>query len=204
MAEPIASRHPLGLPAGSVRATISLIIAGLFWTLLLMPEEKKIAIPLFLHFCTAMILLFFFAHGRTISSTEDQSPPWGLPRGTFRFLIVLGTAAVFGLHYYLRGSLPLAKLVPEPGQMNQWPQLVIALAGGLGLGWLIGHGPWRNSAKFQDLQAWVSLLAMLGLAIEVIVLLFINPTLKQDLKVDLSIWECVLTGVVAWYFGARS
>lgn len=198
------SRHPLGLPAGSVRATIALFIAALFWTLMLMPDDKRIPIPLFLHFCTAMILLFFFAHGRTISATEEQRPPWGLPRGTFRFLIVAGTAGVFGLHFYLRGTWPISKLVPDPNQMHQWPGLLIALAGGLGLGWLVGRGPWRESSKFQDLQAWVSLLAMLGLTIETVILLFVNPNLKQDFKVDLSVWECILTGVVAWYFGARS
>ena len=142
MAEETTHRHPLGLPAGSVRATIALMIAGLFWTLLLVPEEKSIPIPLFLYFCTVMILLFFFAHGKTISAVESDSPPWGLPRGTFRFLIVAGTAAVFGLHYYLRETLPLNKLVPQPGQLKQWHNLLIALVGGLGFGWLVGHGPW--------------------------------------------------------------
>ena len=202
--EPEVSRHPLGLPPGSVRAVLSLIIAGLFWTLLLLPDEKQIPIPLFLYFCAAMILLFFFAHGNTIRYEDGQSSPWGLPRGTFRFLLVAGTAAVFGLHYYLHQTLPLAKIVPQPNQLAQWPNLLVALAGGLGFGWLVGHGPWRKSAVFMDIQAWVSFLAMLGLTIEIVVLLFVNRNLKEDLKIDLSMWECVLTGIVAWYFGARS
>ena len=87
-------RHPLGLPAGSVRATLSTFVAALFWTIMLLPNEKNIPIPLFLYFLTALILLFFFSHGKTIGTNEERSP-WGLPRGTFRFLIIAGTAAVF-------------------------------------------------------------------------------------------------------------
>src|SRR5207249_2205366 len=100
------TRHPLGLPAGSVRATIALLIVGLFWALLLIPAEKQIPIPLFLYFCSALILLFFFAHGKSISPAPGQKAPWGLPRGTFRFLIVAGTMAVFGVYYYQHQDLP--------------------------------------------------------------------------------------------------
>ncbi|MFL5342724.1 MAG: hypothetical protein ACJ8F7_21540 [Gemmataceae bacterium] len=203
MAEPL-SRHPLGLPAGSVRATLALIISGLFWTLLLIPDDKAVPIPLFLYFLSAMILLFFFAHGKTISGEEGQKPPWGLPSGSFRILILLGTGVAVGLHYYLYGHWPLQRLKPQPDQLSQWPTLLIALLAGLGLGWLFGRGPWRRSAVFQDLQAWVSLLAMLGLGAEIIIVLFINPSLKADVKLDLTTWECVLTGIVAFYFGARS
>lgn len=203
MAEAL-TRHPLGLPAGSIRAALSMFIAGLFWTLLLLPAERQITIPLFLYFLTAMILLFFFSHGRSVGAEDDRSP-WGMPRGTFRFLIIAGTAAVFGFHYYLYQSLPLDKLVPKPEQLGQWRNLLIALGAGLGSGWLIGRGPWRRTAVFQDVQAWVSLLAMLGLTAEIVIVLFINPNFQnQDLKLDLSTWECILTGIVAWYFGARS
>ena len=98
----------------------------------------------------------------------------------------------------------ICKLVPRPDQLSQWPKLLIAFAVGLGSGYLIGRGPWRKSAAFQDVQAWISLLAMLGLTAEIIIILFINPTMKQDLRIDLSTWEAILTGVVSWYFGARS
>jgi hypothetical protein len=203
MPDPVL-RPPLGLPAGSVRAILALIIAGLFWTLLLIPDEKAIPIPLFLYFLSAMILLFFFAHGKSISSEEGQSAPLGLPRGTFRVLILLGTVAVCGLHYYLYGHFPLQRLKPLPEQLNQWPLLLAWLVGGVALGWLVGRGPWRRSYVFMDLQAWVALLAMLGLGAEIVIVLFINPSLKTDVKLDLSTWECVLTGVVAFYFGSRS
>jgi hypothetical protein len=199
-----AVRHPLGLPAGSVRALLAMMIAAQFWTLLLIPEDKGFIIPLFLYFLTAVVLLFFFAHGKSISTDANQRPPFGLPRGTFRGLIILGTAAVFGYYVYRYNQSPLPRLVPKPEQLGQWPGLLIALAAGLGGGWLVGRGPWRKSMMFQDFQAWLSLLAMMGLVIETIFVLLINPNLRQEHKVDLTLWECILTGVISWYFGARS
>lgn len=75
---------------------------------------------------------------------------------------------------------------------------------GLLSGWIIGRGPWRGAAFFQDIQAWVSLLAMIGLVIEVIVLVFINPSLEKSSPLDLHMLEAILTGIIAWYFGSRS
>lgn len=200
---PPAVRHPLRLPAGSVRALLAMLIAGLFWLLLLLPAEKQIPIPLFLYFLAGMILMFFVSHGNSISSS-GQPPPWGLPRGTFRFLLIVGTIAVIAAHIYLRQSSPLPRLVPAADQLQQWPNLTIALFGGLSLGWLVGRGPWRNSAVFQDLQAWVSIIAMFGLTAEVVILLFINPNLEANPPVDLRVYETILTGIIAWYFGSRS
>src|SRR6266568_188237 len=135
-------RQPLRLPAGSVRALLALLIAGLFWLLLLLPAEKQIPIPLFLYFLAGMVLLFFVAHGNSISAA-GQPPPWGLPRGTFRFLLIAGSIAVIAAHIYLRNTSPLPRLVPNAEQLKQWPNLTIALFGGLLLGWLVGRGPWR-------------------------------------------------------------
>lgn len=198
------TRHPLGLPAGSVRAVLALAIAGLFWTILLLPESCNIPVPLFLYFLSVMVVLFFFGHGKSIGAPDEKSP-WGLPRGTFRVIIVLGTIAGVAAHFYLHQEHVWRRLRPDADQLRaQWPYLLIALSAGLAFGWLIGRGPWRRSAVFQDLQAWVSLLAMLGLMVELIIVLFINPNLGADLKLNLTIWESVLTAIVAWYFGSRS
>src|SRR5207237_6946908 len=158
------------------------------WLLLLLPAEKQIPIPLFLYFLAGMVLMFFVAHGNSISAA-GQPPPWGLPRGTFRFLLIVGTIAVIAAHIYMRHTSPLPRLVPNAEQLKQWPNLTIALFGGLLLGWLVGRGPGRYSAVFQDLQAWVSILAMLGLAAEVVILLFINPSLEEHPPLDLRIYE---------------
>jgi len=208
-------RHPFGLPAGSVRAVLALLIAGLFWTIILLPEDKNIPVPLFLYFLLIPIAMFFFAHGRTIAVGEKSA--WGLPKYSYRVLIILISIGGVALHYYLYGHGPWERLIPLPTDFGDkaqlqklaewakpWPKLLIAMVAGLVLGRLIGQGPWRQSAVFQDIQAWVSLLAMLGLGIETILHLLVNPQLGDNLKLDLGTLEAVLTGIVAWYFAARS
>src|SRR5262245_39527315 len=91
------SRHPLGLPPGSVRAMLSLMICGLFWILISLPADKNVPIPLFLYFLLSLILVFFVAHGSTIGRASGSlQSPLHLPRGTFRVFIVLGSAAAVG------------------------------------------------------------------------------------------------------------
>jgi hypothetical protein len=43
---------------------------------------------------------------------------------------------------------------------------------------------------------------MAGLGIEVVIRLFVNPSLERD--INLPLWEEVLVGIVAFYFGVRS
>jgi hypothetical protein len=64
-------------------------------------------------------------------------------------------------------------------------------------------GPGGVSPWFQDLLAWVSILAMLGLGIDFMIRLFINPTLQAG-QLDLPFWEGELASMVAFYFGVRS
>src|SRR4051812_11734911 len=97
-------RHPLGLPAGSVRAALVLQIALLFWLIVLYPQEKLVNpqekllhVPLYLYFLLGLVLAFFTAHGHTIAPAGAGEPsPWHLPRGVFRVLILLVTVAVVG------------------------------------------------------------------------------------------------------------
>ena len=57
---------------------------------------------------------------------------------------------------------------------------------------------------YQDLLAWVALLAVLGLGAEVLIQTVINPSLPEDKRLDLPAWQGVLSAVVGFYFGARS
>lgn len=54
----------------------------------------------------------------------------------------------------------------------------------------------------QDLRAWVSLIAMLGLVAAVVIEVFINPELPE--RLNLPLWHAILTGIVVYYFAARS
>jgi hypothetical protein len=200
---PPVYRHPLGLPAGSIRAILTLMIMVPIWLILLLPEDWQVRVPPALYALLSMVLHFFASHGHSIGPPgADQPSPWNLPRGFFRVLLLAGTALVVGWQYANHPDLLFQRLTPTETQLAQWPYIVLALLGGFGVGWLLGRGPWRRAAWFQDVLAWVSLLAMIGLVVEVILLVLVNPRLREEL--DIEPWERVLTAVVAGYFGARS
>ena len=56
----------------------------------------------------------------------------------------------------------------------------------------------------QDVEAWLALLAVLLLTLEVLFQLVINPTLPPDRQINLPHLENVLASIVGFYFGARS
>lgn len=196
-------RHPLGLPPGSIRAVLALMIAGLFWTVLVLAERNPaVEVPLFLYFLTGMVLLFFGSHGYTIGSQTNAGSPLNLPRGTIRLLLIAGTIGVVAWMYYTDPTRIREIVTPKPAQLEQWPQLLMTTVGGYAVGYLIGRGPWRRKSSFQDLLAWVSLMAMIGLVIETVWIVFINPSLVEGMT--LHTWEAALTAIVSFYFGARS
>jgi hypothetical protein len=197
-------RHPLGLPPGSIRAVLALMIAGLFWLFLALPDSfpQEEKVPLFLYVLLAMVFLFFGSHGHTIGRHLTGQSPLYLPRGILRATLLIGSAALIGWLYYTNPERLTNRLTPDPKHLEQWPVLLISAFGGFTVGCVVRKGPWRQSAGFQDILATVSLLAMLGLVIETILVVFIKSTTVQTM--DLSTWEAILTAVVAFYFGARS
>jgi len=205
---PARPRHPLGLPAGSVRALLSMMILGLFWLLLVVPEQpgkNPIHVPLAVYCLLALVFHFFGAHGSSIPpSSAGQPAPWHLPRGTFRLLMALGTAAVVGYEYWFEYDRMIARLTPplDKDQLAAWPYLLGSLGGGFFFGMILRLGPWRNSAAYQDILAWISLLSVLGLAVEILLHVVINPTMTMP--IDTLTFECILIAIVSCYFGARS
>jgi len=200
-------RQPLGLPAGSVRALLTLMILGLMWALMLMPDEKKIQIPLYLYYLMFLILGHFFAaHGNSIASpTTGTASPLHLPRGTLRALIIMGFLAVFGYRYYVHPDLEDFLKLREP--LLQQPYLPLVILGGFFLGIVINRLTGRllrTAAWFQDILAWVALLATIGLCAEVIILLIINPSVDPEHRLYLHSWHVVLSAIISFYFGARS
>jgi len=195
-------RHPLGLPAGSVRAVLSLTIVGLFWLLLLLPADMDGKVPLYLYFLLGLVLLFFASHGRSIApqGTTHRSP-LGLPRGSIRGIILVGTVAVIVWCIKSDRELLIERLTPNLQQLQQWPYLLGALLGGFFLGWIIRLGPWKGVYWFQDVQAWISLIAIVLMGAEIVIRLFIRPNMDQE--IDLPLFEKILVGIVAFYFGVR-
>jgi hypothetical protein len=204
-------RQPLGLPTGSVRAILALMVCGTIWAILLLPEirpgVRPVAIPLYLYYLMFLILGHYFGMRAHHALTMPRpSPPLHLPRGSLRLLFIVGFAAVLGWGFYHDPDFA-SHLVPAA---NEQPYLIVVVLGAFFIGIVVGRvgnrvfvGPDGVSPWFQDLLAWVSLLATLGLGIDFMIRLFINPTLQAG-QLDLPFWEGTLASVVAFYFGVRS
>jgi hypothetical protein len=205
-------RQPLGLPAGSVRALLALMVFGIVWALLLLPELrpdlKPVRIPLYLYYLMFLILGNYFAvRSHRHPGMPAEAPPLHLPRGMLRFLFLAGFVAVLGWGFYHDPNFA-DHLTPPVGDQ---PLLVVIVLGAFFLGIIVGRvgsalfsGANGVSPWFQDLFAWVSLLAVIGLAVEVLIRLVINPTVSRERQLNLPHWESFLAGIVAFYYGARS
>jgi hypothetical protein len=204
-ARPVRRRHALGLPAGSIRALLTAVVFGSLAVLLVTGEQGRV--PLLYNYLWYLLLLivahFFAAHGNSIRAHPDDRSPLGLPRGFFRFVLIVGFAGLVGWLYYSFHSF-------EPHIESSAANPLILLAGFfLGVcvarvvAWTSGdQGPpfW-----FQDLQAWVALIAVLALAVQVVVLVFINPSVSEDKRLlTEGHWEGAFAAIVGFYFGARS
>jgi hypothetical protein len=203
-------RHPLGLPPGSVRAILALQVVLTFWLLLLVPEDRKVQIPLYLYFLVALVMIFFVSHGKSIAKKSDPTPsPLYLPGGSVRFLIVAGTAAVLGYLAYLHQTNPdvpnrFDRLNPTMAQLEYWKFYVGALLIGFMLGYAVRVMPFRHGYAYQSFQAWIAILAMFSLTIDMIFQVFINTTLVDKLGIGVVYWQTAVTGIVAFYYGSRS
>jgi hypothetical protein len=183
------------------------MIVGLIWALLLLPEERAIRVPVYLYYLMFLILGHFFAaHGHSIAGpATGPASPLHLPSGTLRTLIILGFLAVFGYRYYVYRDFEKLFKLEEP--LFEQPYLPLVILGGFFLGVVlnrviirsVGITPW-----FQDILAWVALLATLGLSAEVIVQLVINPSVEPEQRLNLYPWHLFLSAIVSFYFGLRS
>jgi hypothetical protein len=206
--KPAPVRQPLGLPAGSVRAVLAFMVLGLIWALMFMQKE----VPLYLQYLMFMILGHYYAVRRqSAAPVEAREPePLYLPRGVIRTFIFLGFVGVFASIYYNhRDNLDeLLEEMKADRLRNKYLPLLLVAAFFVGLlaarvVSLLGNRP-TVRARMQDIQAWLSLIAVVLLAAEVVIQLVINPTVSEDRRISLPHLENALAAIVGFYFGARS
>ena len=104
-------RHPLGLPPGSVRGLLGLMIGGLFYVLLLLPEGKEVPIPIFLYFLLGLILVFFMGHSHP-AGERQHATPLGVPHALLKVLHILAFAGAIGWVYYAHPERLTTRLTP--------------------------------------------------------------------------------------------
>src|SRR5262249_6331213 len=80
--------------------------------------------------------------------------------------------------------------------------ILMAFFIGVVVRWLVGRE--NPPAWFQDIEAWLALVAVLLLSVDILIKLLINPSLEANQQISLPEWEGFLAGVIAFYFGARS
>jgi hypothetical protein len=195
-------RYPLGLPAGSVRALLAFSILGLLWALAL--NERGGTLPdLYLYLQALMMLMlahYFAAHGSSIGNRPGQRPPLFLPRGSVRLLLIAGVAGLvvwFGMHW------------DEYTQPSKVPlELPFVILGGFLAGYLVQRLITRGKQPafwLQDVEAWIALVCMVGLAGALLFHLFIKPS--QDVEWEMNAFELanpILATAISFYIGARS
>ena len=197
-------RHALGMPAGSVRAIHVLAIVGIVCAIILIPDPKLTIPPYLIYLLFMMLGAYFAAHGVTIApSDEPGSRPLRLPGGVVRFLIIVMLAGSVGARLYYDQAGFLTKFENSLDLLKDQPYVPLAIIGGFFLGIalrsLIGRSP---PAAWQDFEAWVSLIALIGLGIAALIHLVIEPSTEASLSIPT--WDACLGGVVAFYFGERS
>ena len=200
--------HAFGLPAGSVRALLAVLIFATVWGLLVVQPNQEV--PDYFRDLLFIIMGHYFAARRRSGPAEEPGPPpLYLPRGTVRVFLVLGSIAV-AILLFRQGRL--ASVDENPGVVT------LLLVGGflLGVGLNTVATWWRDRGHqtpriVEDLRALISMAAAVMLAILVwnrVLVLF--PTDFADTlliaRVHLGRFgvEHILAAVVGFYFGSRS
>src|ERR1700722_6230715 len=95
--------HALGLPAGSIRALLAVVVFATVWGMLLVKPAQEV--PDYLSDLMFVIMGHYFATrkrsaGIAVPGDEIGPPPLFLPRGSIRLFLTAGSAAVAAMLYH--------------------------------------------------------------------------------------------------------
>jgi hypothetical protein len=191
--------HTYGLPVGTVRGFLSVLICSFFWIVLLYPSDAELRVPLAHFFLLSMVFLAFASQPLSELHTQ-RFLPW-----LMRFIFVGGSIAVIAYVLYKDPQRLPTRLTPNPDEIGQWPVLLACLAGGFAAGLLLRFILGRNSPLFMTIRAWLGIIATLLLLFETLFQFVILPNMSDKPGLDtLQVWEGVLIAVTAGYFGTRA
>ncbi len=192
-------QHPFGLPMGTVRGFMSVLICSFFWILLLYPWEVPPPVPLAHFFLLTLVFLSFASH--PIQEVRASSfLPW-----LMRLIFVGGSFVVLFYSLYNDPNRLSAQLTPNAEEIQQWPTFLACLAGGFGSMLLLRSIFGRDHNFFMTIRAWIGVLAVLLLMAETLFQLAILPSMSDKPSQEaMKIWEGLLIAIVAAYFGARA
>jgi hypothetical protein len=200
--------HALGLPAGSIRGLLALLVFGTTWGLMALRPTQEV--PDYLRDLLFIILGHYFASRRRAGEVVEPGPaPLYLPNGTIRILLVAGCIAVAAL-LYNRGQLTAPG--QHPGVVTLWLLGGFLLGVALNATWDTILGKDRHAPRiFEDIRAMISIVAALILVLLVWNRLYIVVPPEQIDQALSPVFhfgkfrlEHALAAVVGFYFGSRS
>jgi len=191
--------HPFGLPLGTVRGMFSLVICTFFWIALLWPGEHHMKVVLAHFFLLGMVLMAFASHPSVNDRETAPFLPW-----LFRTLFVGISGIVVAYAWYKDVAVLQQRLTPDLNEVKDWWIPFLGATGiGFGLGLLVRFVLGRNNHIFQTLRAWLSVVGMLMLVVEIVI--FLSVTGPESTTVDfIHYWQCVELAIVSAYFGTRA
>jgi hypothetical protein len=196
----VVQEYPtFGLPSGSVRGVLSVLICSFFWIVLLYPPDVKVQPPLAHFFLLTLVFLAFASHPFPGPDARTHMLPWLL-----RVLFVGGSVVVVAFAVYKDPQLAADRLTPNKDEIAQWPVLLGCLAGGFGVALFLRFVLGRHSEIFMTLRAWIGVIAMLLLLVETILQFLVLPNVTDKNPEAVKIWEGVIIAFVAAYFGSRA
>jgi hypothetical protein len=192
-------RQPYGLPMGTIRGFMSVLICLFFWIVLLYPFERPPTVPLAHFFLLTLVLMAFASH--PVREIRMQAfLPW-----LMRVIFVGGSIAVVVIALVRDPNAVADRLTPNASEISQWPVLLACIAGGFGSMLLLRSVIGPNNDFFQSVRAWVGVIAMLLLFFEIIFQFLIRPNMSDvPSETALKVWEGIIVGFVAAYFGSRA
>lgn len=201
-------RHALGLPSGSVRATHILGIVALVCGLLFVPPDRNVHVPPYLVYLMFLGLGHYFATRQSAPAAPDEGfmahPPLYLPSGTIRFLLFAMLAGTIGYLLYADPEKLRLNFEASLDEMKAQPYMLLVILGAFFLGVVVRAIVGRKNPPqaWQDFEAWLSLVSLLGLLAATIIHLVIGASIAD--RLSLPIGEGILGAGIAFYFGARS
>jgi hypothetical protein len=194
---------PYGLPMGTVRGFLSVLICSFFWIFLLMgnpaPGDPTPKAPLGHFFLLTLVFLAFASHPIEAMRTSAILPL------IMRLIFVGGSIAVLIYIAFTDTQRLASRLTPDAADIPQWPVLLGCLAGGFGVALALRFILGRRSPMFVTIRAWIGVLAMLLLLFETIFQFVILPNMSDKPTQEvMQVWEGILIAVVAAYFGSRA
>jgi len=181
--------HPLGLPAGSVRAAVALFLCAGVWTSIL----RGIEVPEALRDILLAVLGYYFARRACATdapavvqpSPRRRFAPLYLPRGAIRFVVVLGFAAVIAAIFIRRISVPAGNV------------LLLALIGSFLAGELARRIFPRRGVLIEHLQNLKAVAVLIAATVLTVSLIAgVGGLLPDPVP-----WTCACA--IGFYFGTR-